>query len=270
MTLAGILTVTVSLALLGGILLFQRWVDHGTEQWKHGVEFEVFMKVNATKPQISAVRTDLGHDPKVKRAIFITKDEAYKEFQRIFKDKPDLVASVDPSALPASFRVVPTKVEDTKILKQKYAARSGVDEAVTPDKAIKQLLDVTRFLRVLFIGISLVLVASSVFLIVNTIRLATFARRREVEVMKLVGASNWFVRIPFMAEGLIEGLIGAALAVSGVFGLKLLFERIQEGFFQRYFVTSGEAGVIGISLIVAGALIGVIGSGIGLRRFLRV
>jgi len=270
MTLAGILTVTVSLLLLGGILLFQQWVDHGTNKWKHGVEFEVYMKTDATKEQIDALRNQLNNDRQIKSANYISKEQAYNDFKRIFKDKPDLVSSVDPSALPASFRVAPTQVRQTTTLRDKYNTRPGVDEAITADKAIKQLIDITNFLRYMFIAISTILIASSLFLIVNTIRLATFARRREIEVMKLVGASNWFVRIPFMAEGLIEGLIGAALAVSGVFGLKLLFERIQEGFFQRYFVTSGEAGVIGISLIVAGALIGVIGSGIGLRRFLRV
>ena len=272
MTLAGILTVTVSLLLLGGILLFQQWVDHGTDKWKHGVEFEIYMKTDATEQQINELRAQLNDDRQVKTAKYISKEQAYDDFQRIFKDKPDLVSSVDPSALPASFRVAPGQVKQTTALRDKYNTRPGVDEAITADKAIKQLIDITNFLRYMFIAISTILIASSLFLIVNTIRLATFARRREIEVMKLVGASNWFVRIPFMAEGLVQGAVGAGLAVSGVFALQYLLSQLDttRGFFQGFYVTSGNAGTISIGLLFGGAVIGAIGAGVGLRRFLNV
>jgi cell division transport system permease protein len=272
MTAAGILTVTVSLLLLGGILLFQQWVDHGTAKWKHGVEFEIYMKTDATKQQVDTLRDQLHSDRQIKSAKFISKEDAFDEFQRIFKDKPDLVSSVDPSALPASFRVAPTDVKQTTVLRDKYNSRPGVDEAITADKAIKQLIDITNFLRYMFIAISVILIASSLFLIVNTIRLATFARRREIEVMKLVGASNWFVRVPFMAEGLVQGAVGAGLAVSGVFGLQYLLSQLDttEGFFRGFFVTTGNAAAIGIGLLFAGAFIGALGAGVGIRRFLRV
>jgi cell division transport system permease protein len=272
MTVAGILTVTVSLLLLGGILLFQQWVDHGTEKWTNGVEFEIYMQPDATDPQITTLRSQLDDDRQVRSAKYISKEQAYEDFKRIFKDKPDLVSSVDPSALPASFRVAPNQVKQTTALRDKYNTRPGVDEAITADKAIKQLIDITNFLRYMFFAISLILIASSLFLIVNTIRLATFARRREIEVMKLVGASNWFVRIPFMAEGLVQGAVGAGLAVSGVFALQYLLSQLDttRGFFQGFFVTTGNAGTISLGLMVAGALIGAVGAGVGLRRFLRV
>jgi cell division transport system permease protein len=272
MTAAGILTVTVSLLLLGGILLFQQWVDHGTDKWKNGVEFEVYMKPDSTTQQINTLRSQLDNDRQIKDAKYISKEAAYEEFQRIFKDKPDLVSSVDPNALPASFRVAPTDVKQTTVLRDKYNSRPGVDEAITADKAIKQLIDITNFLRYMFIAISLILIASSLFLIVNTIRLATFARRREIEVMKLVGASNWFVRVPFMAEGLVQGAVGAGLAVSGVFGLQYLLSQLDttEGFFQGFYVTTGNAATIGFILLFGGAIIGAVGAGIGIRRFLRV
>jgi cell division transport system permease protein len=168
--------------------------------------------------------------------------------------------------------VAPTDVKQTTVLRDKYNSRPGVDEAITADKAIKQLIDITNFLRYMFIAISLILIASSLFLIVNTIRLATFARRREIEVMKLVGASNWFVRVPFMAEGLVQGAVGAGLAVSGVFGLQYLLSQLDttEGFFQGFYVTTGNAATIGFILLFGGAIIGAVGAGIGIRRFLRV
>ncbi len=272
MTLAGILTVTVSLMLFGGILLFQKWVDHGTQRWKNGVEFEVFMTVNPTDEQVADVRQELESDARVKRFFFLTKEDAYEEFKRLFADKPDLVSETSAEALPPSFRVAPKNVEDTQDLKARYSTLAGVDVVITADEAIRDLVDVTGFLRWAFIGLAMVLLASALFLIVNTIRLATFARRREIEVMKLVGASNWFVRIPFMLEGLVQGAVGAGLAVGGMFVLQRLFGSIEnrEGFFEGFYVTTSNAGSIGIIVLVLGGLIGVVGSTIGLRRFLRV
>ena len=272
MTLAGVLTVTVSLMLFGGILLFQNWVDHGTQRWKNGVEFEVFMTVNPTEQQIDDVRQELADDPLVKNADFLSKEEAYEEFQRLFGDKPDLVSATSADALPPSFRVAPDEVEDTEDLAARYETEPGVESVVTADEAVRDLIDVTGFLRWAFILLALVLLASALFLIVNTIRLATFARRREIEVMKLVGASNWFVRIPFMAEGLVQGSIGAGLAVGGMFVLQWLFGTIEnrEGFFEGFYVTTANAGRISVILLILGALIGVVGSTIGLRRFLRI
>jgi cell division transport system permease protein len=120
-----------------------------------------------------------------------------------------------------------------------------------------------------------VLLASSLFLIVNTIRLATFARRREIEVMKLVGASNWFVRVPFMAEGLVQGAIGAGISFGLVFILKSVLvdlttnpNRGKTGLFTGFYVTNGDAVTIGFVVLLIGAAIGVVGSTIGLRRFL--
>jgi cell division transport system permease protein len=151
---------------------------------------------------------------------------------------------------------------------------SGVDDVVTPGEALEGLLDVTDKVQVGLIGLSLVLLVSSLFLIVNTIRLATFARRREIEVMKLVGASNWFVRVPFLAEGLTQGLAGAGIATAVVVGLKYLgfdnwFNNPNSVFIQ-FKVTTGDALLVTVFVIVAGVVIGLIGSGIGLRRFLRV
>jgi cell division transport system permease protein len=121
--------------------------------------------------------------------------------------------------------------------------------------------------------ISIVLLGSSLFLIVNTIRLATFARRREIEVMKLVGASNWFVRVPFIAEGMVQGLVGAGLAVIAVLALKRFgFDDAFSdpgSFFSEFFVTTGDATLISFYVLGIGALIGVIGASVGLRNYLR-
>lgn len=273
MTIAGVLTVAVSLALFGGILMLSRWVGHGTERIKGGVRLEVFMTVDATDTQILDVRAALDDDPDVKSFRYFDKEAALEEFKRIFRKDPDLVKNITADALPTSFRIVPTRAEQTTAIQGRFEAQPGVDDVATPEEALRGLLDATNTARIIFIGLSLILLVSSLFLIVNTIRLATFARRREIEVMKLVGASNWFVRLPFMAEGLVQGLIGAGLAVGVVVALKFGFDNwfnSPTGFFREFFVTTSDATSVSLLVLLLGVLIGLFGSTIGLRRFLKV
>lgn len=273
MTIAGVLTVAVSLALFGGILMLSRWVGHGTERIKGGVRLEVFMTVDATDTQILDVRAALDDDPDVKSFRYFDKEAALEEFKRIFRKDPDLVKNITADALPTSFRIVPTRAEQTVAIQRRFEAQPGVDDVATPEEALRGLLDATNTARIIFIGLSLILLVSSLFLIVNTIRLATFARRREIEVMKLVGASNWFVRLPFMAEGLVQGLIGAGLAVGVVVALKFGFDNwfnSPTGFFREFFVTTSDATSVSLLVLLLGVLIGLFGSTIGLRRFLKV
>src|SRR4051812_38483245 len=107
MTIAGVMTVAVSLFLFGGILLVSRTVDHGTNKWKHGVELEIFMQVKASQNQIDAVETQLKANPSVKSYRFLDHDAAYAEFKKLFADQPVLVENETPEGLPTSFRVVP-------------------------------------------------------------------------------------------------------------------------------------------------------------------
>ncbi len=278
MTFAGVMTVSVSLFLFGGILLVSRVVDHGTSKWKNGVELEIFMQVKASKGQIANVRDSLeadmrgGSKAEVKRYRFFTKQDALKEFRKLFHDEPVLVENTKAEALPTSFRVVPVRPQLTESIRKEFENVPGVKGINTPAKQVKTLLNVTRWIRWGFFLLAGVLLASSLFLIVNTIRLATFARRREIEVMKLVGASNWFVRVPFMAEGLVQGAIGAGLAVGLIYGLKALITKLLENqrgnLFSPFYASSYDVFVIGVGVLVIGALIGIAGSMIGLRRFL--
>ncbi len=273
MTLAGILTVAVSLTLFGGIMLLSKWVGHGTEKIKDGVTLEIFMRVEATDQQIEEVRDSLETDRNVRKYRFLSKQDAYDEFQRIFRDDPDLVNSITAEDLPPSFRVAPIRAELTPAVQAEFETMQGVDEVSLPAEALEGILDATNRVRLIFIALSLVLLTSSLFLIVNTIRLATFARRREIEVMRLVGASNWFVRVPFMAEGLVQGLAGAGIASGLVLALKYLgFDRWFDGrrsFFAEFFVTSADATVVAFLVIALGACIGMVGAVTGLRKFLR-
>jgi cell division transport system permease protein len=273
MTLAGIITVCISLWVLGTALMLSKLVDHGTQQWKNGVQLEIFMNTDATQGQIQAVQKALDNDPNVRDYRFLTKQDAYEEFKRLFRENPDLIETVQPDRLPTSYRVAPQRAELTRLVADTYNTSPGVDEVQTADKAVKNLLNGTRAVRLVFLGVSLALALASLFLIVNTIRLATFARRREIEVMKLVGASNWFVRIPFMLEGVVQGLIGAALAVGGVALVRQALENLiarDSAFSRGFYVTGGDLRVVGLWVLIAGAVVGALGSLVGLRRFLDV
>jgi cell division transport system permease protein len=290
MTLAGILTVAVSLFLFGGVLLLSRMVDHGTSRWKNGVELEIFLcskssvpaapvpggqacTAEATPEQIEKVRAELAASSDVRRFRFLTKADAYKEAKRIFAGDPDLLANIDPEGLPVSFRVAPRQAELSEKVAAHFQSRpaEGIDEVLTAKEQVRRLLAGIRWIRGLFFTIAAVLLASSLFLIVNTIRLATYARRREIQVMKLVGATNWFIRVPFMAEGLVQGAIGAALAFGGIYTLRVILSDLtarSKNLFQAFYVTGGDAVAIGLAIVVVGAAVGAMGSAIGLRRFL--
>jgi len=271
MTIAGIITVAISLFLFGGILLVSATVDHGTQQWKHGIELEIFMKVGATKKQVQVIENELKADPQVKSYKYLNQQDAYNIFKKDFADQPALVESTKPSDLPESFRVEPQRAELTAPLALRYEDQQNVATVITAAQQIKRLLTATRWIRLAFISMASVLLASSLFLIVNTIRLATFARRREIEVMKLVGASNWFVRVPFMAEGLVQGAIGAGFAFGLVWALKIIIANLlsnQRTLLSTFRVTSADAFGIGMLVLAIGAAIGVVGSIVGLRRFL--
>src|SRR4029079_18600824 len=156
MTAAGIATVAVSLALVGGILMLSKWVDHGTERIKGGVTLEIFMKTNpnATKQQVQAVQDQLdgakGPKGDVKSYRHLNHEDAYNEFKRIFRRNPDLVNSIRPQDLPESFRVVPRKAELTETVKSEFETVQGVESVETPGEALKGLIDVTHTVQYIF------------------------------------------------------------------------------------------------------------------------
>lgn len=273
MTAAGVLTVAVSLFLFGGVLLLSRMVEHGTSRWKDDVELEIFMVSDATDGQVKAIEAELDKSPDVRDFRPLTKQDAYEVFRRMFKDEPEVLENVDADILPRSFRVAPTDPELTEEIAARFVGRPGVDDVLTAKEQVDRVLSAIRWVRRLFFGIAAVQLASALVLIVNTIRLATVARRREIEVMKLVGATNWFIRLPYMLEGLAQGLVGASGAFVAIYVLKVILSNLVSGskdLFNTFYLTDGDAFAIGFTILVIGALVGAIGSAIGLRRLMEV
>jgi cell division transport system permease protein len=272
MSTAAILTVAVSLSLVGGALLVRQGVTKATVQWRGGAELSVFLKPDASQQQIDAVRAELTNLPEVKSINYVDKPAAYKEAQTLFASQPDTLSSLSVEAMPTSFRVVPTKTEFIESIGDRLKPRPGVSTVAYAKDAIQTMVTVTRVLQIGLLVVAVVLLASASLLILNAIRIAIFARRREVSVMKLVGATNWFIRIPFMLEGLLQGLLGATFAFGLVMAGREVMSRIAENngyrLLSQMVVTLPEAIGTGIFVLAVGVIVGVAGSAAAVHRFL--
>jgi cell division transport system permease protein len=208
----------------------------------------------------------------VRKVTFVDQETAYEEFKQMFSNSPDMVESVTPKDLPPSFRVVPREPELVDTVGERFTKREGVKEVVYAKETVDTLLKVTSYLKWGFRTMAAVLLLSALLLILNTIRMAIFARRREVAVMKLVGATNWFIRIPFMLEGMLQGLAGAAVAIVFMWFGRTVIERLIEDntLLGQFVVTTGDVMGTGIFILVVGAIVGGIGSAIAVSRFLDV
>jgi cell division transport system permease protein len=276
-TLATVMTVVVSLALVGASLMLRQGVQNATRRWQGGIEFVVFMKVDASPAQISAVGQDLKDNPAVQRATYFNQQKSYEEFKKLFPNQPELTSSVGPKDLPPSYRVVPVDKKEDSInqLVRQYKRKAGVKDVNSADATIRAVQELSQRLTVGIIVVAVVLLGAAILLILNTIRMAMYARRREIEVMKLVGATNWFIRVPFMLEGLVQGVIGAALAVLALATFKPFFQRWLPNpqdfpLVSGFVLTGRELFTIFALMGITGCVVGVIGAGVAVTRFLDV
>ena len=272
MTAAAVLTVAVSLSLVGGALLLKQGVSKASLQWRGGVELSVFMLPDATPEQNEAVERELSQMPEVKKFTFVDQAAAFNEFKEMFANSPDLVESVEPKDLPPSYRVVPKRAEFVDVVGGRFNNRPGVKEVVFAREVVDTLLKVTRALQIGIVSVAGVLLLSAVLLILNTIQMAIFARRREVAVMKLVGATNWFIRIPFMLEGMVQGIVGASAAFAIVAVVRNLLAGAvgANTLGNQLLPPAGDVIGTGLFVLFAGAAIGAVGSAFAVRRFLDV
>lgn len=269
-----VLAVFISLALAFGALVLNELLRINTLAWQEGTHVVAFLK-DADEGGLSVdgqlqLLGDVESWDEVKSVRYVDKAEAFEEFTLLFSDRPDFVESINPTILPASFRIELVDIERYRDAVFRLRAIPSVREVRSFGEQIEQLSTLSTVLNFLGLGLAIVLGASAVVLIANTIRMAIYARRDEVSIMKLVGASNWYVRVPFLLEGLIEGVLGAGLAVLTVWiasqnlrsigdTIQLIRFTIPDQFFLRW----------GVLFVLFGATAGVLGSLVGLSRYLR-
>lgn len=278
---AAISTTFIALLLFGLALLISRQVNIMIDRTTGNVEVAIYLSDPVNDQNVASLRETLMALPIVATVDYENKQEAYERFQDLFANSRELVDNVDPEALPASLRV---KLSEPERFQEVAAvlgcepgrggyvcAAPGVETLVDQREFLDRLFAVTRVFRVGVLLVAIVMLVSAAVLIANTVRMGLFARRKEIGIMKLVGATNWRIRIPFLIEGLFESLIGAVAAILVLFALKVAFINPLNNSVQFVpWIVNRDVLAIVPWLLFAGVLVAVVAGLVGMRRFLDV
>ena len=285
MTVAVVVTVAISLALFGAGLLIREQVSTMKDYWYDKVEVSVYLcgensgssSVNCNGTAVTdGQRTQLQHDlqttPLVEKVYYESKEDAYKRFKEQFKDSPDLVQNVTPDALPESFRVKLKDPTQFEVVASAFRDRPGVDEVQDQKALLENFFKLLNTLQLFALIVAGVQIFAAILLISNTIRVAAFSRRRETGIMRLVGASNLYIQLPFLLEGVLAGLVGAAFASGAIIALKaILIDRLLKPNFPITAYVGWDAVIAVVPLLfLTGMALSGLASFFTLRRHLRV
>jgi cell division transport system permease protein len=272
--LAALLTVLLTALVLGVFIPIVQATTGTANEVRSRVAVDVYVAESATQKDVSELEGAITRTTNVKSVEFISKGEALARAQeknpRAFREGAELLGS---NPLPASFRVVPDDPDKIGVIVDRLEAGglAAIDEVRNREEDTKEILSATGLVKGLTAGLAILLVFASIALIANTIRLSVFARRREVEVMKLVGATNWFIRWPFVIEGVIVGFFGGVLAVLLLTIAKETFiDPLSERFALLAAPETIDFPLLIVVLMLACIAVSALGSGITLRRFLKV
>lgn len=270
---AAVIAVFVMLTLVFATIVLRWAIDRDIGRWDDNVRVIAFLSDDVGLDEVDRLMGEIRQWDEVDSVIYFSKAEALIEFRELFADQQSLLQVVeeDPSILPASIRIRPVEAADYRAISERLVVIPGIQRVSAADEAIDALVQRSSRLQTFAVWIVVVLGAAAVVLIANTIRIAIFARRDEIAIMKLVGAGNWFVRIPFFLEGILEGVVGAALAVALVWAAAPSIAEL--------FSTTVEPGALVVpfdfllrqALLVLGfgAGTGLLGSAFGMWGFLR-
>ena len=278
---AAISTTFIALLLFGLALLISRQVNIMIDRTTGNVEVAIYLSDPVNDQNVASLRETLMALPIVATVDYENKQEAYERFQDLFANSRELVDNVDPEALPASLRV---KLSEPERFQEVAAvlgcepgrggyvcAAPGVETLVDQREFLDRLFAVTRVFRVGVLLVAIVMLVSAAVLIANTVRMGLFARRKEIGIMKLVGATNWRIRIPFLIEGLFESLIGAVAAILVLFALKVAFINPLNNSVQFVpWIVNRDVLAIVPWLLFAGVLVAIVAGLVGMRLFLDV
>jgi cell division transport system permease protein len=273
MTMAAVLTVAVSLSLVGAALFLKQGAAQASVNWEKGTQVRVYMNADATLGEIHAIGVQLHQSPYVAGCVFRSRQYDYEEALQILPAGE--AQSLTIQTTPSSYRCQPVQLADVNLVVSQFEGQPGVFKVPIPDHYIRAVQTTVDIMQLIFVLVALVLLLSASVLILNTIRMAIFARRREVSVMKLVGATNWFIRIPFIAEGLIQGVLGALLASGVVYGIHVAVDNLSDAsnpgaLLTEMRLTGWQVFVTDVVVVLLGAAIGALGSAFAVRRFLDV
>lgn len=275
LSLATVITIGVSLWLFGGFFLFNYAVDNATQRWEGGIEFVVWMNPEATQEQNDVILDAINSSPEIRDFQFVDQEAAFEEFKDIFADTPELIEVVTPEVMPPSYRIVPVDPDADVVqeLANQFIGRPGVKTVVSANDTIRDIQDLADRVGIVFFTGSVVLLAAATLLILTNIVSAIRNRGREIEIMKVVGATNWFIRIPFMLEGVAQAVIGAVMAWGGLVMIeRFVIQRFSQPdsleLMAGFRVETGEFLFTSGLVLVIALVVSVIGSSIAVTRYL--
>jgi cell division transport system permease protein len=275
---AALATVLVTLLVLGVFIPIVQATNGAADSVRSRVEVDVYLNTNATAADATRVRQELLNVPHVKSVQFVSKEQAYQQQAKI---DPAAYKLLGTNPLPDTFHVIPDNPANVLAVHNSLTPPTAGGPTGTIDQSIqsvsnkrndtKKILEVTNLVTITAAALTVLLTIASILLIANTIRLSLYARRREVEVMKLVGATDWFIRWPFVIEGIVVGAAGALLAIAVLAVTKIaLLDPLANNWTLIAAPRTISFTALLIVLMAAGVGVSALGSGLSLRRFLRV
>jgi cell division transport system permease protein len=272
MTVAMIITMAVSLIMLGASVLMYMQVDRMKSYYYGEIEVAIFLNENATDAQRSGLDAALASNPLVQEKTYESKDQAYQKFQEMWKDSPSFVSAIKPGDLPDSYRVKLKNPEQYSAFQQSIQGLPGISDVVDQRQLLGKVFNIFNSLRLASLVFAAFMGVAALLLVGNTIQVAAYSKRREVAVMKLVGASNWFIQAPFVLEAVAAGLIGSVVGWIFLFVAKKV---VVDGSLQdltRVLTPVPDSNVLLQLPIMAGtgALVSAVTAWVTLRFYLRV
>lgn len=273
MTLASIFTVVLSLFILGFFSIVILNLNKMADTLESQVQISVYLKDDLSQEEIDETKETLSKIEGLQDIKFTTREEAMENFKERLGDQQFLLDALDDTnPLPDSFSLTVTSPQQVKTIADTAAALDSVESASYSQDIINHLFNLTHLIRLIDVALIILLTGAAIFIISNTIRLTVFARRKEIAIMKYVGATDWFIRWPFLLEGICLGFIGGGLAT--IF-LYIVYNQVTQEIYEAmaFFPLIPQhpfIDYISLAILVAGIIIGALGSTISLKRFLKV
>ena len=273
MSVASIGTVAVSLFIFGMFLMLVMNMNKMVESLESQVQIKVYLEEDFSRDDARDLEVDLKKMQGVESVTFVPKEEAMEKFKERLGDQKTLLEALDETnPLPDSFEVTLVQPEMVKTAAENIERLEGVEMAKYGQDVMEHLFDITRLIRIFGFALMFVLALATLFIIANTIRLTVFARRKEIAIMKYVGATDWFIRWPFVLEGMVMGLLGSLVAsvilrfsyagiTAKIYNTLAFLPLIPEYPFLNY---------VTLVVIIGGMVMGAIGSAVSIKRFLKV
>jgi cell division transport system permease protein len=272
MTVAMIITMSVSLTMLGASVLLYLQVDQMKDYYYGEIEVSIFLRSDVTEAQRSAIDQAIQSNALVQTKTYETREQALERFKTLWADNPDFVKSVGENSLPESFRVKLKDPEQYKTFAAQMQGMQGIQDIIDQRALLDKVFKIFNAIQVMALIVAGVMALAALLLVGNTIQVAAYSKRREVAVMKLVGASNWFIQAPFVLEAVVAGLIGAIIGFVALFGgkLVLLDNRLQALTNILTPIPNGNVWLMLPLLAGVGALVSAVTAWVTLRFYLKV